>query len=51
MNNSPVTHLATAVRELMAGNWPAADIAWSLGWAGVLMVVFGVVTMRLYSRK
>lgn len=40
VNNSPVTHLATAVRELMAGNWPAADIAWSLGWAGVLMVVF-----------
>ncbi|NEC21437.1 ABC transporter permease [Streptomyces parvus] len=51
VNNSPVTHLATAVRELMAGNWPAADIAWSLGWAGVLMAVFGVVTMRLYNRK
>ncbi|MFF7034255.1 ABC transporter permease [Streptomyces griseus] len=51
VNNSPVTHLATAVRELMAGNWPAADIAWSLGWAGVLMTVFGVVTMRLYNRK
>ncbi|MFC8699560.1 ABC transporter permease [Streptomyces parvus] len=51
VNNSPVTHLATAVRELMAGNWPTADIAWSLGWAGVLMVVFGVVTMRLYNRK
>ncbi|GGP40806.1 MULTISPECIES: ABC transporter permease [Streptomyces] len=51
VNNSPVTHLATGVRELMAGNWPAADIAWSLGWAGVLLVVFGVVTMRLYNRK
>ncbi|NEE23406.1 ABC transporter permease, partial [Streptomyces sp. SID7499] len=44
VNNSPVTHLATAVRELMAGNWPASDIAWTLGWAGVLMVVFGAVT-------
>ncbi|MGW1296846.1 ABC transporter permease [Streptomyces sp. NPDC002533] len=51
VNNSPVTHLATAVRELMAGNWPAADVAWSLGWAGVLVVIFGVVTMRLYNRK
>ncbi|MER7696449.1 MULTISPECIES: ABC transporter permease [unclassified Streptomyces] len=51
VNNSPVTHLATAVRELMAGNWPAADIAWTLGWAGVLVVVFGAVTMRLYNRK
>ncbi|MET8705319.1 MULTISPECIES: ABC transporter permease [Streptomyces] len=51
VNNSPVTHLATAVRELMAGEWPAADIAWTLGWAGVFLVVFGVVTMRLYNRK
>lgn len=51
VNNSPVTHLATAVRELMAGNWPASDIAWTLGWAGALLVVFGAVTMRLYNRK
>ncbi|MFB7967928.1 MULTISPECIES: ABC transporter permease [Streptomyces] len=51
VNNSPVTHLATAVRELIAGNWPAADIIWTLGWSGVLMAVFGAVTMRLYNRK
>lgn len=51
VNNSPVTHVATAVRELMEGNWPAADIAWSLGWAGLLVLVFGSVTMRLYNRK
>lgn len=51
VNNSPVTHVATAVRELMAGNWPAADIAWSLGWSALLLVVFGAVTMRLYNRK
>lgn len=51
VNNSPVTHVATAVRELMKGNWPAADIAWSLGWAALLVVVFGSVTMRLYNRK
>lgn len=51
VNNSPVTHVATAVRELMAGNWPTADIAWSLGWAAALLVVFGSVTMRLYNRK
>ncbi|MGW0698259.1 ABC transporter permease [Streptomyces sp. NPDC002867] len=51
VNNSPVTHVATAVRELMAGNWPAADIGWSLGWSAVLVIVFGSVTMRLYNRK
>ncbi|MGN9791764.1 ABC transporter permease [Streptomyces sp. OZ13] len=51
VNNSPVTHVSTAVRELMAGNWPAADIAWLLGWSAVLVVVFGTVTMRLYNRK
>ncbi|MER7000381.1 ABC transporter permease [Streptomyces sp. NPDC000410] len=51
VNNSPVTHLATAVRELMAGNWPAAEIGWTLGWSAVFVVVFGALTMRLYNRK
>ncbi|SBT90146.1 ABC-2 type transport system permease protein [Streptomyces sp. DI166] len=51
VNNSPITHLSSAVRELMAGDWPADEIAWSLGWAGVLMLVFGPITMRLYNRK
>ncbi|GLF95813.1 ABC transporter permease [Streptomyces yaizuensis] len=51
VNNSPVTHVSTAVRELMAGEWPAADIAWSLGWSGFFLVVFGALTMRLYNRK
>ncbi|MEV0021862.1 ABC transporter permease [Streptomyces atroolivaceus] len=51
VNNSPVTHLAAAVRELMAGNWPATDIAWSLGWSAFFVVVFGATTMRLYNRK
>ncbi|MBQ0847922.1 ABC transporter permease [Streptomyces sp. NPDC057621] len=51
VNNNPVTHVASAVRGLMEGSWPAAEIAWSLGWAGVLVAVFGPVTMRLYNRK
>ncbi|WP_433546582.1 ABC transporter permease [Streptomyces sp. CA-294286] len=51
VNNSPVSHVASAVRELMAGNWPGADIAWSLGWAAFFLVVFGAATMRLYNRK
>ncbi|MGW0078817.1 ABC transporter permease [Streptomyces cellulosae] len=51
VNNSPVTHLASAVRGLMAGDWPAADVMWTLGWSAALVVVFGPVTMRLYNRK
>ncbi|MEE1941162.1 ABC transporter permease [Streptomyces sp. TRM 70361] len=51
VNNSPVTHVASAVRGLMEGGWPGADIAWSLGWSAVLLAVFGPVTMRLYNRK
>ncbi|MEU1276821.1 ABC transporter permease [Streptomyces sp. NPDC005805] len=51
VNNNPVTHVASAVRELMHGGWPASDLAWSLGWAAVIVTVFGSVTMRLYNRK
>ncbi|MEV7679083.1 ABC transporter permease [Streptomyces sp. NPDC088341] len=51
VNNSPVSHVATAVRELMEGDWPTEAIAWSLGWAVALVVVFGSITMRLYNRK
>ncbi|MFF7949009.1 ABC transporter permease [Streptomyces griseorubiginosus] len=51
VNNSPITHLSSAVRELMAGDWPADEIAWTLGWAGLFVAVFGPVTMRLYNRK
>ncbi|HET6859677.1 MAG TPA: ABC transporter permease [Streptomyces sp.] len=51
VNNSPVTHLSSAVRDLMQGHWPGADIAWSLGWAGLFVLIFGTLTMRLYNRK
>ncbi|MFG3552111.1 ABC transporter permease [Streptomyces sp. NPDC047725] len=51
VNNSPITHLASAVRELMAGRWPGGEIIWTLGWAGLFLLVFGPVTMRLYNRK
>jgi ABC-2 type transport system permease protein len=51
VNNSPVTHLASAVRGLMAGEGPTAEVAWTLGWAAVLVLVFGPITMRLYNRK
>jgi ABC-2 type transport system permease protein len=51
VNNNPVTHLASAVRGLMAGDWPAAEVGWTLGWSALLVLVFGPITMRLYNRK
>ncbi|MFI7005878.1 ABC transporter permease [Streptomyces sp. NPDC050145] len=51
VNNNPVTHVASAVRGLMEGDWPADEVLWSLGWAALLVAVFGPVTMRLYNRK
>jgi ABC-2 type transport system permease protein len=51
VNNNPVSHVSSAVRGLMAGDWPAVPILWSLGWAGGLVLVFGTLTMRLYNRK
>lgn len=51
VNNNPVTHVASAVRGLMDGDWPTAEVLWSLGWAALLIAVFGPITMRLYNRK
>ncbi|MFD7295977.1 ABC transporter permease [Streptomyces sp. NPDC059897] len=51
VNNNPVTHVASAVRGLMDGDWPTSEVLWSLGWAALLIAVFGPVTMRLYNRK
>lgn len=51
VNNNPITHVASAVRDLMGGSWPTEEIAWTLGWAAVLVAVLGPVTMRLYNRK
>lgn len=51
VNNNPISHLSAAVRELMAGNWPGTEIAWSLGWAAAIVAIFGTLTMRLYNRK
>lgn len=51
VDNNPITHVASAVRGLMDGRSPGADVAWTLGWSAVLIAVFGSATMRLYQRK
>lgn len=47
---NPVTHLVTAVRYLMAGTAPGADLQWVLFTAAGFVLVFAPLTMRLYRR-
>jgi ABC-2 type transport system permease protein len=48
---NPISHLVTAVRGVMGGTAALGDVAWVLVIAVALVVVFGPLTMRLYSRK
>jgi ABC-2 type transport system permease protein len=49
--NNPITHLATASRELMHGALDSAAILWVLGWSAVLVAIFAPLTMRLYRTE
>jgi ABC-2 type transport system permease protein len=48
---NPVTHLVSAVRDLMSGTVPAGHIAWLLVGCAVLVAVFAPITMLLYRNK
>jgi ABC-2 type transport system permease protein len=48
---NPVTHLVSAVRDLMSGTVPAGHIAWLLVGCAALVAVFAPITMRLYRNK
>ncbi|KZB79453.1 ABC transporter permease [Amycolatopsis regifaucium] len=48
---NPVTHVVAAVRSMMDGNWDGGEITWVLIAGGVILAVFGTLTMRLYNRK
>lgn len=45
---NPVAHVVDAVRGLMDGAASAGDIVWVMGWSGVLVAVFGTLTMWRY---
>ncbi|MEW9549825.1 ABC transporter permease [Nonomuraea sp. NPDC050783] len=51
VNASPITHLVSAVRSLMAGTPDTGEVTWVLVSSAVLIAVFGTLTMRLYNRK
>ena len=48
---NPVTHLVSAIRDLMAGTVPTGHIAWLLVGCGALVAVFAPITMYLYRNK
>jgi ABC-2 type transport system permease protein len=48
---NPITHLVSAVRDLMAGTVPVGHIAWLLAGCATLIAVFAPLTMRLYRNK
>ncbi|GAA4967307.1 ABC transporter permease [Uniformispora flossi] len=48
---NPVTHLVSAVRDLMAGDWGTSETGWVLLFSVAFVAVFGTLTMRLYNRK
>jgi ABC-2 type transport system permease protein len=48
---NPVSRLVAAVRLLMSGQWPAAELTWVLVASAGFVAVFGTLTMRLYNRR
>ncbi|PXY23473.1 ABC transporter [Prauserella sp. PE36] len=48
---NPIAHLVAAVRSLMAGTPDGGEILWTLISGGVILAIFGTLTMRLYNRK
>jgi ABC-2 type transport system permease protein len=51
VNVNPITHLVDGVRSMMAGSWDLGAIMWTLIESGLMVAVFGTLTMRVYNRK
>jgi len=49
--NNPITHVATASRELMHGAVDSPALLWVLGWSLGLVLVFAPLTMRAYHAE
>jgi ABC-2 type transport system permease protein len=51
VGNNPVTHLATASRNLMHGRPLGAEILWVLGAAAAVLLVAVPIAMRMYRKE
>ena len=48
---NPVTHLVSAIRDLVSGTVPTGHIAWLLVGCAALVAIFAPITMYLYRNK
>ena len=51
VNNNPITHLASAARGLMHGDFDPGATAAVLVWSALLLAVFAPLTMRFYAEE
>ena len=51
VNHNPITHLTSAIRDLMHGTPAGTEIAWVLAWSVGLVLVFAPLAMRLYNAE
>lgn len=51
VNVNPLSHLVSTVRALMLGGAYANDLAWTLGWMAVLLVVFVPLALWGYRKR
>lgn len=51
VNMNPITHLVSAVRNLMQGESASGDVLWVLVASVVLVAIFGPLTMHRYRTK
>ncbi len=51
VNVNPISHLVSTVRALMLGGAYGTDLAWTLGWMAVLLVVFVPLALWGYRKR
>jgi oleandomycin transport system permease protein len=48
---NPISHLVSTVRALLNGGAYATDLVWTLGWMGVLLLVFVPLALNGYRKR
>lgn len=51
VNINPISHLVTAVRELVNSGTMGTDLVFSLVGAAVIVAIFAPITVRAYMRR